>query len=88
MTKIIRLSGSYKENTKVEFKEFAKTNCNQNFYLEILKLKTDEINLFLEFCDADPKSKIILENSNVLSFMDFLYFKNTEFKKLSTSVNQ
>jgi len=87
MTKIIRLLGSHKENTKVEFKEFAKNNCNQNFYLEILKLKTDEINLFLEFCDADSKSKTILENVNVLSLMDFLFAKNTEFKKLPASVN-
>jgi hypothetical protein len=34
-----------------------KNSCNQKFYLETLKLKANEIELFLQFCEADPKSK-------------------------------
>jgi hypothetical protein len=58
----------------------SKNSCNQKFYLETLKLKANEIELFLQFCEADPKSKTIAANDNTLSTMDFLFAKNTEFK--------
>ena len=67
---------------QIEFKQLAKRACDEKFYLQTLKLKADQIELFLEFCDADPKSKTLLENSNILSMMDFLSIKNIEFKKL------
>jgi hypothetical protein len=66
----------------IEFKELAKTNYPQTFFTDTLKLKPEEVALFLEFCDADPKSKVVLENANSLSLMDFLLTKNIEFKKL------
>jgi len=71
-----------KKGTEIEFKALATTTCDQKFYVETLKLKPEEIPLFLQFCDADPKSKTLTENSNVLSMMDFLSAKNIEFKKL------
>ncbi|MBP8155780.1 MAG: hypothetical protein KAX81_02055 [Leadbetterella sp.] len=67
---------------KIEFKELATATCTQNYFSKTLQLKPEEIALFLEFCDADTKSKIILEDSNPLSLMDFLFAKNVEFKKL------
>jgi hypothetical protein len=67
---------------KIEFKQLAKSSYDQKFYIETLQLKPEEIPLFLKFCDADPKSKTLIENSNVLSLMNFLLSKNTEFKKL------
>lgn len=70
-----------KSSPKIEFTALAKSTCDQKFYIETLKLKPEEIPLFLQFCDADPKSKTLIENSNVLSMMDFLYTKNIEFKK-------
>jgi hypothetical protein len=66
----------------IEFAVLAKNTCNQKFYLEKLKLKPEEIELFLQFCDVDPKSKILIEHSNILSMMDFLTVKNIEFQKL------
>jgi hypothetical protein len=71
---------------EIEFATLAKNTCNQKFYLETLKLKPEEIDLFLQFCDADPKSKKLIENSNVLSMMDFLTIKNNEFQKLKEVV--
>ncbi len=68
---------------KIEFKARAATEYNQKFYVESLKLKPEQIPLFLEFCDADPKSKTVSESSNGLALMDFLFSKNTEFKKLT-----
>ena len=67
---------------KIEFMALAKTSCNQKFYIETLKLKPEEIELFLQFCDSDPKSKIVAQNNNSLEMMDFLFAKNLEFKKL------
>jgi hypothetical protein len=49
--------------------------------LKLLKLKANEIELFLQFCEADPKSKTIAANYNTLSYDGFCS-KNTEFKKL------
>lgn len=71
-----------KETPQIEFKSLARNSCDQKFYLQTLKLKPDEIDLFLEFCDADPKSKIVAQSNNVLTVMDFLFAKNIEFKKL------
>ncbi|WP_264566453.1 hypothetical protein [Flavobacterium sp. N3904] len=66
----------------IEFAVLAKKTCNEKFYLQTLKLKPDQIELFLQFCDADPKSKTLIKHSNILSMMDFLTNKNIEFQKL------
>jgi hypothetical protein len=79
---IINLSGSRKKIPEIEFKKIATATCNQNYFNKTLQLKPEEVALFLEFCDADPKSKIVLENVNSLSLMGFLFEKNIEFKKL------
>ena len=71
-----------KELPKIKFKDLVTTTCDQNYFLKTLQLQPDEIGLFLEFCDADPKSKIITETNNALSIMDFLLEKNIAFKKL------
>lgn len=78
----INLPFGHKKIHQIEFKELAKTNYPETFFTDTLKLKPEELALFLEFCDADPKSKIVLENANSLSLMDFLLAKNIEFKKL------
>lgn len=70
--------------SQIHFKDLTKNKLKEDFFTKELKLKTDQIALFLEFCDADPKSKNIIENPNVLSLMDFLFAKNEEFKKLQS----
>jgi len=69
---------------EIEFVVLAKNTFDQKFYLDTLKLKPEEIDLFLQFCDTDPKSKTLIKNHNVLSMMDFLTLKNKEFKNLET----
>lgn len=71
---------------EIEFAVLAKSICEEKFYLETLKLKPEEINLFLQFCDADPKSKNLIADHNKLSMMDFLMAKNKEFQKLKETV--
>lgn len=67
---------------EIQFYELAKDKNYQEYYSKSLNLKPDEIELFLQFCDADPKSKIVAQNHNSLVMMDFLFAKNLEFKKL------
>jgi hypothetical protein len=81
----IPLFSGRKKIHQIEFKQLVKKTNDENYYLEILKLKPEELGLFIEFCDADPKSKTVLENSNPLKILDFLLAKNVEFRKLNAS---
>ena len=81
----IPLGGGRKKIHVIDFKELMKKSYNDSFYIEILKLKPEKIGLFIEFCDADPKSKTISENDNPLELMDYLIAKNIEFKKLPST---
>lgn len=72
---------------ELDFKKLANTTCPSDFFAKDLKLNPEEKELFLEFCDADPRSKTLIENKNILSTMDFLYAKNEEFKKLQKEKN-
>lgn len=67
---------------EIQFYELAKNKNYQEYYSKSLNLKPDEIELFLQFCDADLKSKIVAQNNNSLAMMDYLFAKNLEFKKL------
>ncbi|MFH6946064.1 hypothetical protein [Flavobacterium sp. FlaQc-50] len=69
-----------------DFKKLIAKTCPPDFFTKELKLNAEEVPLYLEFCDADPKSKTLLEHSNILTTMDFLYAKNNEFKKLKSEV--
>ena len=69
---------------EIDFKKLIASSVPETFFTKDLNLKPDEKELFLEFCDADPKSKILLEHSNILMTMDFLYAKVEEFRKLKT----
>jgi hypothetical protein len=66
----------------IPFKEYLAANFDRDFYIRKLKLNPDEIDLFIAFCEADPKAKVISEHQDILEAMDFLMGKNEEFKKL------
>ncbi|MET0945400.1 MAG: hypothetical protein ABWY22_08320 [Flavobacterium sp.] len=72
------------KSPEIDFKKLVATSVPPDFFTKQLSLKPEEKELFIEFCDADPKSKLLLEQPNVLATMDFLYAKNDEFKKLKT----
>lgn len=80
--KLLIRKKSNNNQQKIDFKEVASNKVNQSFFIKNLKLEQEQIVLFLEFCDADPKSKTILENYNELKIMDFLITKSIEFKAL------
>ncbi|MCV9930608.1 hypothetical protein OIU83_23310 [Flavobacterium sp. LS1R49] len=71
-----------KKTSETDFKKLIAKTIPSDFFTKDLKLKPEQKDLFIEFCDADPKSKTLIENNNVLTTMDFLYAKIKEFKKL------
>jgi hypothetical protein len=71
-----------KKTSETDFKKLIAKTIPSDFFTKDLKLKPEQKDLFIEFCDADPKSKTLIKNNNVLTTMDFLYAKNKEFKKL------
>jgi hypothetical protein len=83
---IIKLFKKKKENEKkkekeINFKEFSTTTFSESFFTKTLELKPEEVGLFLEFCTTDPKSKLIVDEHNIMGVMDFYITKKDEFKK-------
>jgi hypothetical protein len=60
----------------------AKTQIVTEFYIDTLQLRKEEIATFLDFCNKDPKSKIIAAQQNVLSLQEFMSSKILQFKSL------
>lgn len=71
-----------KKTEDSSFKKLVAASIPSSFFTNDLKLKPEEKDLFIDFCDADPRSKHLIENNNVLTTMDFLYAKNEMFKKV------
>jgi len=68
------------------FKKLVIGSCPPDFLHKNLNITSKEKELFIKFCDTDPRSKTLLEHPNVLAIIDFLYAKNDEFKKLKTEI--
>lgn len=66
---------------KITFKEYAKANFDETFFTKTLGLKTQEVPRFLDYCDADPQSKTVIEKDE-LAILEFLLAKKAEFRKL------
>ncbi|KIQ24204.1 hypothetical protein RT99_03775 [Flavobacterium sp. MEB061] len=73
-----------KKTKETVFKKLIAASIPRDYFTKDLKLKPEEVDLFIEFCDADPRSAKLIENNNILTTMDFLYAKNEMFKKLKT----
>jgi len=69
---------------ELDFKKLAEATVPLDFFTNDLKLKPEERDLFLQFCDADPKAKFLVQQKNLLYTMDFLHIKNQEFKNLNS----
>ncbi len=75
-----------KKEKEIDFKEFSITTFNESFFTKTLELKEEEVALFLEFCTTDPKSKLIVDERNIMGVMDFYINKKEEFRKAALSV--
>ena len=68
----------------VSFTTVAMQSVSYSFFTDNLKLKDDQVGLFLLFCENDPKSKIFVNTNQEFEIMDFLITKNNEFKNIAT----
>lgn len=66
------------------FIEVTKQAIKHVFFTNTLKLKEDEIGLFLIFCENDSKSRKLLKPESEFELIDFLITKSKEFKSLTT----
>ncbi|TDP03827.1 hypothetical protein [Flavobacterium sp. 245] len=71
---------------ELDFKKLAEATVPLDFFTNDLKLNPEEKDLFLQFCDADPKAEILVKQKNLLYTMDFLHTKNKEFKQLNSQI--
>ncbi len=66
----------------LSFTEYAKANFNPSFFSKTLKLKPAQTARFLEYCQADPKSKAVIKTHDELAILEFLLAKKAEFVQL------
>ncbi|MFY8188979.1 MAG: carboxypeptidase-like regulatory domain-containing protein [Flavobacterium sp.] len=62
--------------------QILKEKFSYHFFHETLKLKDNEIALFLNFCESDPKIKSLLESKDEIYLIEFLINKREEFKNI------
>ena len=71
-------------NSQVDFSDVVSKGLDRYFFTNTLKLKSEEIGLFLDYCENDPKSKNLLKEEDEFMLIDFLITKNEEFKRITT----
>jgi hypothetical protein len=67
-----------------DFSDIVPKRIHPFFFTNTLRLKEDEIGLFLIFCENDPKSKALLKPESEFELIEFLINKNEEFKTFAT----
>ena len=71
-------------NKQVDFSDVVSKGLDRYFFTNTLNLKSEEISLFLDYCESDPKSKNLLKEEDEFLLIDFLITKNEEFKRITT----
>ncbi|WP_431243831.1 hypothetical protein ACQ9BO_04720 [Flavobacterium sp. P21] len=65
---------------ELDFKKLAEATVPLDFFTNDLKLKPEEKELFLQFCDADPKAKILVRQKIYFTPWIFCTLKTKSFK--------
>jgi len=71
---------------ELDFIKLANATVPLDFFTNDLKINSEEKELFLQFCDADPQAEILVKQKNLLYTMDFLHTKNKEYQKLNSGI--
>jgi hypothetical protein len=82
--RILRKNNPDKMGYSQSFSDLAMSKIGYDFFTNTLKLKDDEIGLFLIFSENDPKAKTLLKSQNEFELIEFLVTKNKEFKRMTT----
>lgn len=90
LVKIVKMFGLFKgkktekkaeyTSTKI-FPEAVQEKLPETFFRDTLKLKKDEIGLFLAFCENDPRAQGLLYANKEFDLIDFLISKKPEYIK-------
>ncbi|WP_309641897.1 hypothetical protein [Flavobacterium sp.] len=83
--KLLRKKNPNKKDftSNINFTEVVMQKIHYSFFTNSLKLRDDEIKLFLVFCENDAKAQSIAKSSTNFELMDFLVGQNNEFKKIT-----
>ena len=90
LIKIVKMFGLFKgkkEDKKVVFTsskifpEAVQEKLPESFFLDTLKLKKDQIGLFLAYCENDPRAQGLLYANKEFDLVDFLISKKPEYLK-------
>jgi hypothetical protein len=74
----------------IDYGDFSKNvtkRISPYFFTNTLRLKEDEIGLFLIYCENDYKAKALLNPELEFQLIEFLITKNGEFKRFTTFEN-
>ncbi len=71
-----------KPKEPVQFKTFTTQSYSNDFLINSLKLKPEELEEFLNFCSFDPKASLAVEHSDKMTLLQFLITKSEEYKKV------
>ena len=77
-------SNKQKEVDYGDFSDVVPKRIHSFFFTNTLKLKEDEIGLFLIYGENDPKAKALLKPESEFELIEFLINKNEEFKTFAT----
>ena len=90
LIKIVKMFGLFKDKKKDKkvaftsskiFPEAVQEKLSESFFLDTLKLKRDQIGLFLAYCENDPRAQGLLYANKEFELVDFLISKKTEYIK-------
>ncbi|MDR6966454.1 hypothetical protein J2X31_000447 [Flavobacterium arsenatis] len=90
LIKIVKMFGLFKDkkedkkiaytSTKI-FPEAVQEKLPESFFLDTLKLKKDQIGLFLAYCENDSRAQGLLYANKEFELVDFLISKKPEYIK-------
>ena len=70
----------------VSFTELVLQKVKYTYFINTLKLKDEEIRLFLVYCENDSAAKDLSRYKTTFELMDFLFNKNKEFMTLKNEI--
>ncbi|WP_348822710.1 hypothetical protein [Flavobacterium aestuarii] len=70
--------------SETSFTNVAMHSVSYSFFTDKLKIKDDQIGLFLMYCENDPKSKAYLDPKQQFEIMNFLINKYDTFKNIAS----
>ena len=70
----------------VDFTELVLSKIKYTYFTNTLKLRDEEVRLFLVFCENDVDAKNLSRYKTSFELMDFLYNKNKEFTAIKNDV--